>query len=119
MGHETTDKQLKRAEELSGVAQFLGRFPEGHDTMVGEGGVQLSGGQKKRIAVARAMISCKDLYILDEPTASIDGKGGKQLMKNLVEFCADKAMLVISHNTNNMPQMDAVYTMQEGRLHHE
>ena len=118
MGHEVTNEKLKRVEELSGVAQFMERFPEGHDTMIGEGGVQLSGGQKKRIAAARAMIADKDLYILDEPTASLDGQGGTQLMKNLADFCADKAMLVISHNAKDMPPMDAIYTMKEGRLYH-
>lgn len=118
MGHEVTPEQLKRAEELSGVTQFTEKFPKGHDTMVGEGGVQLSGGQRKRIAAARAMIADKDLYILDEPTASLDEQGGIQLMKNFAEFCADKAMLVISHNTKDMPHMDTVYTMREGRLHH-
>lgn len=118
MGHEVTPDQLMRAEKLSGVAQFMQKFPEGHDTPVGEGGVQLSGGQKKRIAAARAMITDKDIYILDEPTASLDERGGIQLMKNFAEFCADKAMLVIAHNKDHMPQMDTVYTMREGRIYH-
>lgn len=119
MGREITAKQLKRIEELSGVAQFLERFPDGHDTLLGENGVRLSGGQCKRIAVARAMAADRDFYILDEPTASLDKEGGAQMMQNLSEFCADKAMLIISHSINDMPPMDAVYTMREGRLCNE
>lgn len=119
MGHRATEKEIKQASELAGVAQFVEKFSDGYDTIVGEGGVQLSGGQRKRIAVARAIIAGGELYILDEPTASLDTGGGEELMKNLAGFWSDKAMLIISHSTRDMPKMDAVYTVQEGMLSHE
>lgn len=109
-------EEIRQAAEISGVAAFAEKFPEQYETQIGVGGIELSGGQKKRIAMARAILAGGEMYILDEPTESLDEEGGKILMKKLKELWADKAMLIISHNMANMPQMDAVYTIQKGTL---
>lgn len=119
MGREVTKSRLQEALRVSGVDEFISRFPEAMDTMIGEGGALLSGGQKKRIAIARAILTEGDLYILDEPTASLDRAGAGQLMEYLSAFWKEKSMLIISHTIKDMPDVDAVYRLRRGGICNE
>ena len=116
MGLQAEEEQVRIALKISGVERFAGELPAGCRTVVGEGGVQLSGGQRKRIAIARAIIANRDFYLLDEPTASLDEAGASALMEDLMRLWADKMVLIISHNRKQMPRTEAVYILQKGEL---
>ena len=100
-GNPNADKeQIKAAAELSGLGDFIRCLPDGYDTSLTEGGGNLSGGQRRRIAVARAFISNASLFIFDEPTASLDPETEALVVSNIKTLIDGKASaIVISHDS--------------------
>ncbi|WP_299795320.1 cysteine/glutathione ABC transporter ATP-binding protein/permease CydC [uncultured Shewanella sp.] len=86
------------------------------DTWIGEGGRQLSGGEQRRIGVARALLRDAPLLLLDEPTEGLDKRTEREILALLFEFAADKTMLMISHRLTAMSRMDRIHLMERGEL---
>lgn len=86
------------------------------DTWIGEGGRQLSGGEQRRIGLARVFLRNSPLLLLDEPTESLDKRTEREILSLLFEFAKDKTMLMISHRLTAMNQMDTIYLMEDGML---
>jgi ATP-binding cassette subfamily C protein CydC len=87
------------------------------DIWIGEGGRQLSGGEQRRIGVARALLRDAPLLLLDEPTEGLDKRTEREILSLLLNFAEDKTLLMISHRTTALDKMDAVYTIEKGMLH--
>lgn len=93
----------------------VSEMPEGIQTMVGNGGVRLSGGQQARIALARTLFHKKPVIILDDPFSAVDRKTECEIMHNLRRITPDSIVLILSHRLNQFPEMDQVIWLEEGR----
>ncbi len=119
-GNEECDSQaLAEACGVAGVDAVTDDLPQGIETEVGEDGVRLSGGEKQRIALARALIRRPGLMILDEPTNHLDQAMISDLLSRLEKLPYQPAVLLISHDNQALSLADQVYRFQEGVLHPE
>ncbi|MEO9654966.1 type I secretion system permease/ATPase [Marinomonas sp.] len=110
------DEAILRAAELSGVAEFANRKPSGLDSIVGERGMQLSGGQRQSIAIARALLFDPPILILDEPTASMDNTTESRMKRRLMDAVKDKTLILITHKASMLDMVDRIIVMDNGRL---
>ncbi|API87124.1 heme ABC transporter ATP-binding protein/permease CydC [Francisella uliginis] len=105
---DATDEELKSALEKVQLKDYLESLPKGLDTWTGELGRHLSGGQQKRLALARAFLQDKPILILDEPTEGLDKQTEKLVFKNLLELMNNKTVIFITHNVNLLEDFDQV-----------
>lgn len=117
MGHETApDSAVMKAAEISGVIEFLKDSSAGLDTMVGERGEALSGGQRQAVAIARALLYDPPILILDEPTASMDPASENRLRKRLEKLCENKTTILITHKGAMLSMVDKLILIDRGRI---
>lgn len=110
------DDAIIRAADLSGVSEFANRKPSGLDSIVGERGALLSGGQRQSIAIARALLFDPPILILDEPTASMDNTTESRMKRRLTEAVKDKTLILITHKASMLDMVDRIIVMDNGRL---
>lgn len=110
------DDAILRAAELSGVSEFANRKPNGLDSIVGERGLLLSGGQRQSVAIARALLFDPPILILDEPTASMDNTTESRMKRRLMEGVKDKTLILITHKASMLDMVDRIIVMDNGRL---
>jgi ATP-binding cassette subfamily C protein CydD len=110
---------ITRALALSGCEEFIRRLPLGLDSQLTELGAGVSGGQLQRIAIARALLSDADVWLLDEPCASLDPETAEALLNTLDEVTQGKTLLIISHDTHPVVWADVYWIMKGGELHVE
>lgn len=110
------DEAIIRAANLSGVSEFANRKPSGLDSMVGERGSLLSGGQRQSIAIARALLFDPAILILDEPTASMDNTTETRMKRRLMEGIKDKTLILITHKSSMLDMVDRLIVMDNGRM---
>ncbi|WP_394130548.1 cysteine/glutathione ABC transporter ATP-binding protein/permease CydC [Shewanella maritima] len=109
------DERLTDVLEQVGLSALL-QGDEPLDAWIGDGGRQLSGGEQRRIGVARALLRDAPLLLLDEPTEGLDKRTEREILAILLAFAADKTLLMITHRKAGLSQMDTVYRMQQGQL---
>lgn len=112
---EANDAKLIEVLERVG----LGTLTQGDkplDNWIGEGGRQLSGGERRRIGVARALLRDAPLLLLDEPTEGLDQRTEREIMALLLDFAKDKTMVMISHRLTAMEKMDCIHLMEAGKI---
>jgi ATP-binding cassette subfamily B protein len=95
---------------------FIHKLPFGIDTVIGEGGASLSGGEAQRISIARCILKDSPIIILDEATASVDADNEAYIQQAIDELCAGKTLLVIAHRLNTIKNANAVYKIENGNL---
>ena len=111
------NKKLSEAIKKSNLELFIGNLPLGIDTIVGERGGQLSGGQIKRLAIARALYSNPELLIFDEATSALDLKTEDTFLNEISLFKKTKTIIFISHNRQSLRNCDKIYKLENGSLH--
>jgi len=112
----TTESQIIRAAESANALEFINRFPEKMDTIVGERGTQLSGGQRQRVAIARAILKDPKILILDEATSSLDSES-EQLVQNALEkLMKGRTAIVIAHRLSTVRKADRIVVLENGRI---
>lgn len=113
---QATEKQLQAALRDSGVANYLSHMPDGEETQIGRNGAKLSGGEKQKLAVARALLKDAPVVILDEATSGFDVESDAYLHDIIVNQMQDKSVIMITHHYNNLEGMDKVYRLEDGML---
>lgn len=108
--------QISAAMEASGVSDYIGRMPEGMKTLIGRNGARLSGGEKQKLAVARALLKDAPIVILDEATSGFDVESDAYLHDVIVNQMAGKSVIMITHHYNNLKGLDRVYRLEGGRI---
>jgi ATP-binding cassette subfamily C protein CydCD len=103
-----SDRELVAAARRVGLAEWLDGLPEGLDTWLGTGGSTMSGGQRRRLATARALLVEPELLILDEPTEGIDEAGARELMADLLDAASGRTVLVLAHRGEGLDLVDRV-----------
>jgi ATP-binding cassette subfamily C protein CydD len=99
---EATDAEVLRAAEAARVMAFAAKLPQGLETVVGEGGFGLSGGQAQRVALARAFLRDSPLVLLDEPTASLDPGTEAEVMEAIARLCTGRTVIIATHSPQLM-----------------
>lgn len=111
-----SDQDVLWAARLARCEEFIARLPQGLDTLIGEQGAGLSGGEARRIALARVFLKDSPLIITDEPTAGLDARSEAMVREALNELARDRAVLSIAHRLATLEDSDRVVVMDKGRI---
>jgi ATP-binding cassette subfamily B protein/subfamily B ATP-binding cassette protein MsbA len=104
------------AAHAAGAHEFISQLPDGYDTVVGERGARLSGGQQRRIAIARALVRDAPILILDEPMTGLDIESERQVRQALRTLMAGKTCLIITHDLHSVVDVDRVIVLEQGTI---
>lgn len=110
---------IRAAAQAAGIDDFISSLPTGYQTMVGDGGVGLSGGQAQRVVIARALVRRPQILILDEATSALDAESAeviRQTVKKLVASRQDLTVIIISHAKEMMEIADNIIMMEQGSV---
>ena len=113
---EATHEQVVAAARKACCADFIEALPDGYDTVIGEGGASLSGGEKQRISIARAMLKDAPIVILDEATANVDPENEDRLQKAIEALTRDKTIILIAHRLKTVKNADQILVVDRGRI---
>ena len=113
---EASDFEVFEAAKAANCHEFILKFPNGYDTVVGERGVTVSGGQKQRIAIARALIKNPSILVLDEATSALDTESEKIVQEALDSICKGRTVLVIAHRLSTIKNADIIAVIQDGKI---
>ena len=113
---EATREEVIEAAKKARCYDFITALPDGFDTVVGEGGASLSGGEKQRIAIARCILKDAPIVILDEATANVDADNESYIQEAISELCRGKTLLVIAHRLNTIRSADRILVLSEGSI---
>jgi ATP-binding cassette subfamily B protein/subfamily B ATP-binding cassette protein MsbA len=109
-------EEIVAAAEAANAHTFVERLPEGYDTLIGERGATLSGGEKQRLSIARAFVKDAPLLILDEPTSALDARTEGLLLDALERLMKGRITLVIAHRLSTIRGADEILVLDEGRI---
>ncbi len=113
---DATPEEVHEAAKKANIHDLINSLPEGYETIIGDGGTVLSGGEKQRIAIARAFLRDTPILILDEATSSLDRKNEREIQECLERLCEGKTVLSISHRMNSARNADQIVVMEHGRV---
>ncbi len=109
-------EDIKKVCRVANADEFIEKFPDGYDTIVGERGVKLSGGQKQRIAIARALLANPRILILDEATSSLDSESESLIQEGLQRLRAGRTTFVIAHRLSTIRSADQILVVEAGEI---
>jgi ATP-binding cassette subfamily B protein len=109
--------KIVRAAQLAGAEEFIERLPRGYETIVEEGASNFSGGQRQRLAIARALLVDPPILILDEATSALDAESEAIVNASLVRIAKDRTVIVISHRLSSLAKSDAILVLERGRYY--
>ncbi len=109
-----TREEIEAAAAMAHIARFIDSLPQGYETMVGERGLKLSGGEKQRIAIARAILKRPRILVFDEATSSLDTRTEQAIQETLKEVAQNHTTLVIAHRLSTVVDADRILVMEEG-----
>jgi len=115
-GSKGSDKDVIAAAKAAAAHNFISRLPEGYDTRAGEAGNILSGGEKQRIAIARAIFRNAPILLLDEPTSSLDGEAEAKVQQALEKLMRGRTVLMIAHRMSTVKEADVICVLDGGRI---
>ena len=111
---DATDEDVREAAALAHLDEFIAGLPAGHDTTVGERGLKLSGGEKQRIAIARAILKQPAFMLFDEATSSLDSNTEQAILAALAEVAENRTTVVIAHRLSTVQDADLIIVLDEG-----
>jgi ATP-binding cassette subfamily B protein len=113
---EASDAEVEEAARMAQIDGFIRKLPEGYQTMVGERGLKLSGGEKQRVAIARTILKGPPILILDEATSALDSHTEKEIQDALDRVARNRTTLVIAHRLSTIVHADLILVLEGGRL---
>ena len=113
---DATREEVVEAAKKARCYDLIRSLPEGFDTVIGEGGASLSGGEKQRISIARCILKDSPIVILDEATASVDADNERAIQEAISELCKNKTLLVIAHRLKTIKDADQILVVSEGKI---
>lgn len=113
---DATREEVIEAAKKARCYDFIMSLPDGFDTMVGEGGASLSGGEKQRISIARCILKDSPIVILDEATASIDADNEAAIQQAISELCKGKTLIIIAHRLKTIKDSDCILVVNNGKI---
>ncbi len=116
---EADEKMLEEVCDKAGLLSFIKSLPDGFDHYVGESGLQLSGGQTRRLAIARALLKKAPCLVLDEPGEGLDARTEHDVMARILSFVEECTLLLVTHSLVGLPEMDRIVVLEEGRVSHQ
>ncbi len=111
-----TREEVVEAAKKARCYDFIMQLPDGFDTVIGEGGASLSGGEKQRISIARCILKDAPIVILDEATASVDADNERAIQEAISELCNNKTLLVIAHRLKTIRDADQILVVSDGEI---
>ena len=113
---EATNEEVYKAAEQSMCSEFINNLENGYQTMIGENGVKLSGGEKQRLSISRAFMKKSKIILLDEATSSLDSETEEKIQKALSQLTLDKTTIVIAHRLSTILNSDKIYVVDSGKI---
>jgi ABC-type transport system involved in cytochrome bd biosynthesis fused ATPase/permease subunit len=113
---DASDDEVDAALSAAQLSGWIASLPSGLETPVGDEGVAVSGGERRRLAVARALVAGGRVLILDEPTAGLDAPLADQLIDDVLSAAGARTVLLITHRTSEAQRCDAIVTLEGGRV---
>jgi len=116
MDADIDDDLVNQAVEKANLTEFIKKLPNGLDTIVGEKGIRVSGGQQQRIGIARALYRDPEILILDEATSSLDQSTEQKIMDSVHFLKRKKTLIVVTHRLSTVDKCDKVFFIDKGRI---
>lgn len=113
---DSTMEQIVEAAKKARCYDFIMKLPKGIHTLIGEGGATISGGERQRISIARAILKNAPIIILDEATANVDPENEKELMEAVEDLTKDKTVIMIAHRLKTVQKADRVFVLENGKI---
>ena len=113
---DASDEEIYKAAKLSYCDEFIELLPKKYDTLIGENGVRLSGGEKQRISIARAMMKKSSIILLDEATSSLDSETESKIQDALSILTKNKTTIVIAHRLSTILNSSNIYVIDSGNM---
>ncbi|MBP8186159.1 MAG: ATP-binding cassette domain-containing protein, partial [Comamonas sp.] len=113
---DATPEQVQQAARAAHIHEFIAAQPKGYDTMVGERGLKLSGGEKQRVAIARTLLKNPPILIFDEATSALDSANERAIQAELRQVAQGKTTLVIAHRLSTVVDAHEIVVLQAGRV---
>ena len=111
-----SDDEVWEAIRLAHLQDFIDALPRGENTLVGERGLKLSGGEKQRVSIARTLLKRPPIMVFDEATSSLDSKSEQAILRALRDIAQDHTSLVIAHRLSTVVDADTIMVLQDGRI---
>ncbi len=111
-----TRARVEQAARAANAAEFIERFSDGYDTVIGERGVRLSGGQRQRLAIARAVLADPRIFILDEATSNLDSESERLIQQSLEQLLLGRTSFVIAHRLSTIRHADRILVLDDGAI---
>ena len=111
-----TQKEIEEAAEYSFASEFIEKLPNKYDTMIGENGIRLSGGEKQRLSIARAMLKKSPIILLDEATSSLDAETENKIQKAITLLTKNRTTIVIAHRLSTILNSNKIYVIDKGQV---
>ena len=109
-------EEINKALKLSSAYDFVNKLPKKENTLVGERGIRLSGGEKQRIAIARALLANKKIIVLDEPTSSLDLETENKIQTGINNLLNNKTAIIIAHRLSTIKDVDRIIVLKDGKI---
>ncbi len=113
---EATTEELIQSTKIAGIHDFIQSLPNGYETSISEGGYNFSGGQRQRLAIARAIVSKPSIVIFDEATSALDTESERHIQKSIEELRTGRTMFVIAHRLSTVTMADKLLVMEKGQI---